>query len=243
MTTIKITVGGTVVEVEPAKPRTTTVYNVGVSSPQAVIQRIEEAQRREAAMRRAGMADPTTPSPSVDDSPLEVADRRDEQGQGAPEIAVTIPSALLASLNHLLDEGGCDWHVRGDLPLERGAELIGAGRGSAAVAEVDHDSSPSSGCGDTTVGDGGGPGSRIEQPGPAPTVILSRFMDALGVKPAAQEECVEFFLRGDDVGQVFGLDPVAYLRRCYGLAAEFQFEPYQAGLMIDALATALRGAR
>lgn len=67
-------------------------------------------------------------------------------------------------------------------------------------------------------------------------------MSELGVKPAPLEECAEMILRGDDVGVVFGLDTEAYLRLCYGLAAEFQYEPYQAGLMIDALATALRGA-
>lgn len=46
MTTIEITVGDVTVKVDSANPRTTTVYNVGVASPQAVIQRIEESERR-----------------------------------------------------------------------------------------------------------------------------------------------------------------------------------------------------
>lgn len=67
-------------------------------------------------------------------------------------------------------------------------------------------------------------------------------MDTLGINLVPIEDCAEMILRGEDVGRVFGLDPVAYLRWTYGLAAEFQLAPYQAGLMIDALATALRGA-
>lgn len=53
MTAIEITVGDTTIKVEPANQRTTTVYNVDVSSPQAVIQRLEEHGRRnhEAATR------------------------------------------------------------------------------------------------------------------------------------------------------------------------------------------------
>lgn len=48
MTTIKITVNDVVVEVEPAGPRTFTEHVFNIGSPQAAVQRIEEAQRRAA---------------------------------------------------------------------------------------------------------------------------------------------------------------------------------------------------
>lgn len=238
MTTVEITVGGATIKVEPATSHAATVYNVGVSSSQAVIQRIEEQERRASKSNP-----PTPPSLPVDDAAFEPADGRDNHRQDRGEVPVSVTSALLTCLYESLVQRGSDGHVGGKHIGEGGAELFRGRRGSGSVAEVAHDSSPSSRCGDTTVGDGGGPGGRIEQPGPAPTVILGRFMDALGVAPAAPEECAEFFLRGDDVGQVFGLESVAYLRWAYALAGEFQLAPYQAGLLIDALATALAGAR
>lgn len=158
MTTITITTAdGTTITVEPAAPAR-TVYTVDVRSPQAVLQRIEEAQRRQSRAPRT-----TIPDGAV----LHFIDQLvgdDLHGQVRAESKMNAAGDG-PDRDDPVEPGRSCCEVAG---VRLGVEVPrdAVGRSGRVDPDLSHDSSPSSGCGDTTVGDEAGPGSRIGEPVP-----------------------------------------------------------------------------
>lgn len=225
---------------EDLQPKPIVVRNAmnipeGVS-PQAVIQRVEEAERR------ASKANPPTPpSLPVDDASFELADGRDDHRQDRGEVPVSVTSALLACLYQSLVQRGGDGHVGGEHIGEGGTELFRGGRGAGPVAEVAHDSSPSSGCGDTTVGDAGGPGSRIGEPGPHRRV-LDEYMRVFDAEPRDYSSALELPL-DEHARRAFGIGRHDYNRYAAGLADALDIPHGSASAVLDGLALVAGGAQ
>lgn len=261
---------------EDLKPRTTTVYNVGGSSPQAVIQRLEEhgrwnheavaregratAKARRAAISAAVTYRDTSVSSAVlrlidgllAEYGLPFADRSDERDPrlGREEVGVAdgLSDGVVPKLGRVkVEDTGSAFaryiahhcpncrHDVADDPVDRNAGV------DVSVDPEVHESSPSSGCGDTTVGDAGGPGSRIGEPGPH-RKVLDEYMRVFDAEPRDYSPGLELPL-DERAACAFGIGRHEYNRYAAGLAAALDIPHGSASAVLDGLALVAGGAQ